>query len=182
MKNLLLRPLIRTRMVLTSREGASRQIRRCLLDYRGLYAGVGEEEARRPVRVPPMTGIDEEMRTWSLFQILEHQVIVNRSITAIVRALSLGEEPGGEGAIDPKRGVLPSEAPGPEQLGAFRESVERHLEVVATLPGLRGTRRKEHPVFGRLDAHDWHAMFALHLQIHLWQAEEVVRRMPDAGG
>jgi len=117
------------------------------------------------------------MRSWSLFMILEHNVIVNRSITAIVRALALGEPPDGGGLIDPKRDVMPSADPGPEQIAAFRESVERRLEVVSGLPELRGTLTKQHPVFGMLDAHGWHCMFGLHLQIHLWQAEVVIRVM-----
>ncbi len=177
MKDALICGLIRTRMALTSRARASRQIQRCLLDYRGLYAGVGEDEARLPITVPPMIGVDEEMRSWSLFMILEHNVIVNRSITAIVQSLAVGEEPGGAGAIDPKRDVMPSANPGPEQITAFRESVEGHFAVVEALPKLRGTLRKQHPVFGWLDAHGWHCMFGLHLQLHFWQAEEVVRVM-----
>ena len=174
MKDVLIRALIRSRMALTTRERASGQIRQCLLNYRGLYSSVGVDEARRPVTVPPMLGVDEEMRPWSLFMILEHNVIVNRSVTSVVRALALGETPDGGGVIDPKRDVMPSADPGPEQIDLFRESVERHLEVVTGLPNLRGTRTKRHPVFGRLDAHGWHCMFGLHLQIHLWQAEEVV--------
>ena len=179
MKHSLVRALVCARMALTSRDRASRQIRRSLLEYRGLYAGVGEDEARLPITVPPMMGVDEEMRSWSLFMILEHNVIVNRSITAIVQSLAAGEEPGGAGAIDPKRDVMPSANPGPEQIAAFRESVERHLAVVEALPKLRGTLRKRHPVFGLLDAHGWHCMFGLHLQIHFWQAEEAVRVMSD---
>jgi hypothetical protein len=193
MKDLLIRPLIRLRMALTSRESASRQIRRTLLEYRGLCAGLGEEEARRPTQVPAMLGVDPEMRSWSIFQILEHNVIVNRSITGIVQSLArtsqgsrceappnglVGEAPA---VIDPKRDVLPSVNPGPEQLALFRESVEHHLAVVPELPRLRGTSRHPHPVFGRLDAHGWHCMFGLHLQIHLWQAEAVVRALSSPG-
>jgi len=46
MKEFLVRALIRSRMALTTRERASRQIRQCLLNYRGLYSSVGVDEAR----------------------------------------------------------------------------------------------------------------------------------------
>lgn len=177
MKDLFVSVLVRSRMALTSRERATRQIERLLLDYRGLYAAVGEGEARQPFTVPPMLGIDEEMRSWSLYMILEHNIIVNRVITAIVQSLATGAPLPPEAQIDPRRDVLPSAHPGPEQLPIFRESVERYLQAVAELPKLRGTAKKRHPVFGQLDAHGWHCMFGLHLQIHFWQAEEVVRVM-----
>jgi len=177
MNDFLIRALIRSRMALTTQEHASGQIRRCLLNYRGVYSSVGVDEARSPVTVPPMLGVDEDMRSWSLFMILEHNVIVNRTITAIVKGLALEETPDTGGVIDPKRDVMPSPDPGPEQIDLFRESVERHLEVVSSLPKLRGTLTKRHPVFGLLDAHGWHCMFGLHLEIHLRQADEVVRVM-----
>ena len=182
MKHWLARPLIRLRMRLTTRAAASRMIRRCLLDYRGLCAGVGDDEARQPVTVPPMLGVDPDMRNWSIFMILEHNVIVNRSITTIVTSLARGEEPAGLAVMDPKRDVMPSANPGPEQLTRFRDSVENHLRSVEGLPELRGTLTKLHPVFGRLDAHGWHCMFGLHLQIHLWQAEEIIRVMARESG
>ena len=75
--------------------------------------------------------------------------------------------------FNPKTDVMPGPDPGEEQVAAFRGSVEAHLAAVEQLGKLRGTRKKRHPVFGMLDAHGWHCMFALHLQVHLKQAEVV---------
>jgi len=105
---------------------------------------------------------------------------VNRSITVIVESLAGGAEPGGLGAINPKTDVMPSVDPGEEQIDAFRGSVTAHLETVPLLLNLRGNRTKRHPVFGQLDAHGWHCMFGLHLDIHLKQAEAVMRILRDA--
>jgi hypothetical protein len=118
-------------------------------------------------------GVDEDMRDWSFFMILEHNTIVNRSVAGVVRSLALGEDLPASARIDPKRDVMPSADPGAEQVEAFRDSVESHLATVARLPGLRRTSRLPHPVFGDLDAHGWHCMFGLHLEIHLKQAETV---------
>ena len=122
-----------------------------------------------------MIGVDEEMRDWSFFMILEHNVIVNRSISAIVAGLARGEKSLDSGVVDPKRDVMPSADPGPDQIRAFQASVEAHLDSVARLPRLRSTPTHRHPIFGQLTAHGWHCMFGLHLDIHHKQAETVAR-------
>jgi hypothetical protein len=141
--------------------------------YLSLAQALAPEAGRHPVRVPPMLGVDEDMRHWSLFMILEHNVIVNRSISAIVASLAKGEPPTAIGVKDPKRDVMPSKDPGEEQIQAFQASVKTHLEVVSRLSRLRSTQTFRHPVFGPLNAHGWHCMFGLHLQIHWHQAKAV---------
>jgi hypothetical protein len=132
-----------------------------------------------------MIGIDEDMRNWSFFMILEHNTIVNRSISSVVQSLARGEEPTGLGAIDPKKDVMPSRNPGAEQIQAFCTSIEDHLRIISDLRRLRGSITKQHPIFGEFDAHSWHCMFAFHLQIHSKQADYVVRTIlaeHDAAG
>ena len=175
MKKLLIKSAVKTRFLLTGRNRASDQIRQLMEQYLSLVQTIEPEAGRRPVRVPPMLGVDEDMRDWSFFMILEHNVIVNRSITAIVQRLARGEKPMGSGDMDPKKDVMPSADPGEEQIQAFRASVETHLENVSRLPRLRSTPTSRHPIFGQLNAHGWHCMFGLHLGIHRKQAEFVIR-------
>ena len=75
--------------------------------------------------------------------------------------------------IDPKKDVMPSADPGVEQVEVFRSSIEAHIETIARLGKLRGTVKKRHPIFGMLDAHGWHCMFGLHLEVHMKQAQLV---------
>ena len=164
----LIRFLVRSQFRLSSRARASAQIRKVADAYLALADGIDDGRGRVPVEVPPMMGVDEDMRRWSFFMLLEHNAIVNRSITSVVEGLVRGEVLEG---IDPKRDVMPSPSAGIEQVGAFRKSVERHLSVVPTLGGLRGTVKKPHPIFGPFDAHGWHCMFGLHLKVHLKQAK-----------
>lgn len=173
LKRLLIRTAVRTRFRLTSRKQASDQIRKLLAGYLSLVQSIDPEAGRLPVRVPPMLGVDEDMRDWSLFMILEHNVIVNRSITAIVESLARGEKPPAIDVNDPKRDVMPSQDPGEEQIQAFQSSVETHLEVVSRLPRLRSAATIRHPIFGQLNAHGWHCMLGLHLDIHRNQAKAV---------
>jgi len=177
MSNLFMTTAVKTWFALTSRDRASRQIRKSLAKYLALTRMVNAETGALPVLVPRMIGIDEDMRNWSFFMILEHNAIVNRSITSIVQSLVRGEEPKGAGAIDPKKDVMPSADPGEEQIKAFRSSVEEHLRVVSGVSGLRGSLGKRHPMFGEFDAHCWHCMFSFHLLIHCRQAEYVVRKI-----
>jgi hypothetical protein len=173
LKEMFIRSAVRTRFRLTSRNQASDQIRKLLAGYLLLIESIDLEAGRLPVRVAPMLGVDEEMRDWSMFMILEHNVIVNRSISAIVTSLANDEEPAGIGVADPKRDVMPSADPGKTQIQAFQSSVETHLEIVSRLTRLRSTPTYRHPVFGQLNAHGWHCMFGLHLDIHRNQAKAV---------
>ncbi len=182
MRALLIKMAVRSRFALTSRNKASLQIRRSLDAYLALSRQIKCEQGAVRVEVPRMLGIDEEMRNWSFFMILEHNAIVNRGITSIIQGLVRGEKPEGAGAIDMKRDVLPSRNPGEEQIQKFRESVEDHLQMIASHGGLRGGLRTRHPIFGRFDAHNWHCMFGLHLYIHYKQAEYVIRKISAGKG
>lgn len=174
MSNPLIRSVIRTRFLLTSREKASGIIRKSTDAYMELADHLDVSLGIRPVTVPAMIGVDPEMRGWSFFQILEHNAIVNRSISATVEALALGKEPSGAALINPKTDVLPSGLSGNDQAAAFRKSVDDHLSMIEDLPPLRRTAETTHPVFGSFDAHKWHCMFGFHLGLHLRQAERVV--------
>lgn len=174
MSNPLVNAVIRTKFLLTSQKKASEIIRSHADAYLRLADGIGAENAAKPVTVPAMIGVDQEMRSWSFFQILEHNSIVNRSIAATVESLAFGKKPSGAGLIDPKTDVLPKGLSGPEQAEAFGRSIDDYLVMVKTLPSLRGTAETPHPVFGAFDAHKWHCMFGFHLGLHLNQAKKVI--------
>lgn len=175
MKQDLIKFSVRARFLLTHSKRASIRIRKLLDQYLALAHLMGPEAGHRQVRVPPMMGVDEDMRDWSFFMILEHNVIVNHSITEMVQRLARGEKPAGTGAFDPKRDVMPSPNPGEEQVQALRASVNKHIDIVSHLSDLRRTATSRHPFFGYLNAHGWHCMFSLHLDIHLRQAQVVSR-------
>ena len=92
MKEALIKKAVRTRFSLTSKEKASQQIQRVLDKYLDLAKGMDEKTLSKEERVPRMLGVDEDMRTWSYFMILEHNSIVNRAMTEIVDSLANGRE------------------------------------------------------------------------------------------
>lgn len=144
--------------------------------YERLVEGLPPDAGRLCIEVPPMRGIDEDMRNWSFYMILEHNAIVDRTITAIVSQLARDEELHGDALINPKADVMPSSSADETQLKVFLESIDQHVETVRRLGRLRGTEALKHPVFGAFDAHKWNCMFAFHLRLHYPQADYVVRR------
>ncbi|HSO18894.1 MAG TPA: hypothetical protein VLT88_05530 [Desulfosarcina sp.] len=184
MNQSLIKAAVRARFLLTGRNQADRRIRAALSRYLSLARGIDSAHGRRHVRVPPMPGVDEDMRDWSFFMILEHNIIVNRSISAVVDRLVQGLPTAGAGAIDAKKDVMPTADAGAEQVAALKTSVENYLRMASGPVRLRGTATVRHPIFDDLDAHGWHCMFGLHLEIHLRQARAVVRAIgshPSAG-
>lgn len=167
------------RFIFTSRQRAILQAEYILKKYEILAEGLNLKDGQIKIEVPPMRGVDKDMRRWSYYMILEHNTIVNRSISAIVGHLVRGEPLCDAARIDPKKDVMPSESAGGEQLHAFRESVTAHVKMVKDFRGLRGTKTMPHMIFGDFDAHKWNCMFSFHLGLHHEQAEYVVRGVKE---
>lgn len=174
MANPLIKTAVRLRFRLTTRAQADRQIRRSADKYLSYARRIDPAAGARVVTVPRMLGVDEDMRDWSFYMLLEHNVIVSRAMSAIALCLARGDDPDTLPQIDPKRDVMPSANPGPEQVDALDATVTAHLDAVAGLKKLRGTATRPHPLFGDFDAHAWHCMFRFHLGIHLRQARMIV--------
>jgi len=177
MSNLFIKTALRSLFVVTSRKRAMKKAKGLLGAYMKLADGLSIEAGRRHVEVPPMRGVDENMRRWSFYMILEHNTIVNRNISVTIQQLVRGEPLRNVAAIDPKKNVMPSQWAGEETLQEFRDSVNEHLRMLANSGRLRGTETAPHSMFGNFDAHKWTCMFSFHLGIHYKQAEHVVRKV-----
>jgi hypothetical protein len=175
MNKLFIKTAVRSFFIVTSRNRALYQTKRFLNDYMELADGLSREVGMRSVKVPPMRGVDEDMRDWSFYMILEHNTIVNKSISSTIQQLVHGKPLRGAAAIDPKKDVMPSQSAGEEQLQEFQNSVNEHVGAMANLGRLRGTITAPHPIFGDFDAHKWNCMLSFHLSLHYKQAQHVVR-------
>ncbi|MFC4990709.1 hypothetical protein [Rubritalea tangerina] len=164
---------MRTRFKFTRKGQAVEQILAAQDIYLKLADRMTTSAGKRSVTVPRMLGIDEDMRHWSYFMLLDHNLIVNKSITARIRQLVLGEECRALERFDIKRDVMPSDQADRCVVRSFQCSIVDHIRTVESMETLRGTARTEHPLFGAFDAHMWHCMFAFHLQIHVKQAERI---------
>ncbi len=168
----LIAKIVRTKFASTTRIRARRQI----VNEAGLTLKSVEAagaEAAKPVKVPSMLGVDEDMRDWSLLMILEHNALANAAITRTMKSLGEGEV--FESTVNPKTDFMPGVDPGREQVALFEASVESHLQALDALGNLRKTESLKHPVFGELNAHGWNCVFGFHLMLHRKQAEVIVR-------
>jgi hypothetical protein len=176
MSEAIIRSAVRAKFAITSRDAACSQIRRLGDKYLELAGRLAPTSGATVVTVPAMQGVDEDMRSWSYWMLLEHNAIVNRSMTEIVCSLAEDREPGPAAQINPKTDVLPDSSSGLDQVDAFQRSIDDHLRCVPTLGKLKGTATRPHPVFGDFDAHQWHCMLGFHLMIHFKQARLIVRQ------
>mgnify|MGYP001553637111 CR=1 FL=1 len=138
MNKLFIKAVVRSLFIMTSRNRALNQTERLLNDYLELADGLSREVGIHSVKVPPMRGVDEDMRDWSFYMILEHNAIVNRSISATIQQLIQGGPLRGAAAIDPKKDVMPSQSAAEDQLQEFQKSVNGHVGLMANLGSLRG--------------------------------------------
>lgn len=179
MSTLIIKTAVRSLFRSTSRDTALSQAGEMAKKYAGLCKGITDEMGRICVTVPRMRGVDDDMRGWSLFMLLEHNTIVNRSITAVNCQLARGEELHGDAVIDPKHDVMPSASPGIEQVERFQQSIATHIQEISGLGELNKTATAQHPVFGEFNAHMWNCMFAFHLKLHVPQAMRIIRGLGE---
>jgi len=171
----LLARVVRGRFALTSRDAAEAMIHEEAARSVELTRSVSPEQAAQGTRVKSMLGVDEDMRDWSLCQVLEHNTIVNRAVCGVINHLANGAEL--PAPINPKTDVMPQDGVGLEQIEPFEASVADHLAMLAETEKLKGTEKRQHPIFGMLDAHGWNCMFGFHLQIHRKQMDEICRQL-----
>ena len=163
---------VRSKFALTSRRSADQLIRNELKKTIEVAGELGPDGCRKSVQCPQMLGVDEDMREWNYYQILEHNVIVNNRISESV-LFHVGKGPKPSPNFSIKHDVMPSRDAGIEQIEAFEKSVTDYLQLLTTVPKLRGTETVDHPIFGPLDAHKSHCLFGFHLQRHRKQAESL---------
>ena len=121
--------------------------------------------------IPRLMGLEDSSRNWSLLMVLEHLWMVNSDILKIVEALGRDVSP---------RGVLdiadykPDPDVGIDVLDRFR-MVNRDLEIeIRRRQKTRTVAQMQHPWFGRLDAHGWLCLAAMHQRLHRRQAQKIL--------
>ncbi|MBK1709625.1 DinB family protein [Marichromatium gracile] len=139
-----------------------------------IAAGLDEVQGRRAVRIRRVAGLEPGGRDWSVYMVLDHLVMVNTAVTALVHALCVSQ---GHSVEIAPADVTPHLDAGPDRIDALRASVERHAEVIERLGVLNGREPYPHPWFGPLSARQWHALAALHNRIHRVQIQRIARRL-----
>ncbi len=135
-----------------------------------LARSLSETQGRERVRIERFIGIEDSSREWSVYMTLEHLVIVNTAIAAILPQLYSGQMVGTQVKIEE---VKPVPEAGPEQIDDLVALVDRYTDIVDKLGNLRAGAKLPHPWFGALSAAQWHALAAVHNSTHRRQVERI---------
>lgn len=137
-----------------------------------LASRLSPEEGQERVRISRLFGVEASSCDWSVYMTLEHLVIANTAITALLPRLYSGRD----ACVDFSLADLkPVPNAGPEQLDSLAALRERYTEVVDKLGNLHAGARCPHPWFGPLSAAQWHALAAFHTSTHRRQVERILR-------
>jgi hypothetical protein len=133
-------------------------------------------QAKVPVLIDRVVGIEDSSRYWSVFMVLDHLRIVDEGIAQIVETLTEDRLFGQEVRI---QDVKPSPRSGSETIDRFLNEVEGYESIVTCL-GILGRRVcHPHPWFGHMTADDWHCLAAIHHWVHRRQLERIIGKLRD---
>lgn len=130
------------------------------------------EDGQRRVKIARFFGVEADSCDWSVFMTLEHLVIANTAITAMLPRLYSGHQPC---VAFPLEDLRPLATAGAEQVDSLATLRERYTEVVDKLGNLHAGARCPHPWFGHFSAAQWHALAAFHTSTHRRQIERILK-------
>lgn len=151
-----------------------RAFRRDARQALSLARGLSGEQGRTRVPIQRFPGIEGSSRNWSVYMTLDHLVMVNTAITALIHAICSDHNHGVEIRVED---VKPHADAGADRIQALESVVERYTDMIQRLGSLRSRQRHPHPWFGPLTARQWHALAAIHNRTHRAQIERILRRL-----
>lgn len=139
-------------------------------------SAVSEEARRVPVLVDPMPGLEDSSRYWSLNGVLEHLMIVSRSVEAVILSLSEGTLPDAKADIA-KLKPRSLDQDRLAEYAAYAPGLLDRLDRELAKPGrdLASPLKFHHPWFGGFKARQWYWLLGVHQAIHGRQAKEITR-------
>lgn len=145
-----------------------------------LARGLTPEQLAERVLVPPLRGLEDSSRYWSVAMVMEHLEIVNKLVCDLVVALSNGQVPPGQVQIADVKPHATVDATA--AIASFEALLARYEATVATraVP-MNATARYAHPWFGPIDAHTWLCFGPLHQRIHRKQIEAIIAGLGQPG-
>lgn len=137
-----------------------------------LVEQLSPEQSRKRILIKAPMGIEDSSRYWSAEMVLEHLIEVGSRIAIGIVELTYDEEVTVSADI---ADVKPKGGNGTEVLVDFAAFVTDYTQTLTEDVGdLQGKRIHPHPWFGRLTAHQWACLGAVHERIHRRQMERVV--------
>jgi hypothetical protein len=136
-------------------------------------SGLSDQSMTTCVVVPPMRGLEDSSRYWSVSMTLEHIDIVGRAIIGSMKELAAGRVPARvANTVDVKPAGIFNGAQALQQYKGFYDRVRQEL-TPSFFGDYNSPLTYAHPWFGPMTIRQWHWMLAVHQNIHLKQIRAI---------
>lgn len=144
---------------------------------RAQIADLTDEQLRTRVLVPPLPGLEDSSRYWSIAMTLDHIVIASRKMALLIKELDAGRVP----AL--KTDIAKLKPSGELPLDVIRQNFDQFCDqefgqILPSLQNRNSTLKFKHPWFGPMSAQAWYWLLPTHLRIHAKQIEEICKLLP----
>jgi hypothetical protein len=131
------------------------------------------------VLVPPMVGLEDSSRHWSILMAVEHLVTVGDQMSELILGLSQGKT--AFPLADPAKVKPAGSYTASDGAPLFQSFLDRFDQRLASVQNRESSYRFLHPWFGKLTAIQWHAVALLHQGLHRRQCEAILAALPAPG-
>ena len=139
-----------------------------------LESSIPDKKGNQPVLVKRLKGMEDSSRNWSAYMVFEHLHMVNVGILQIIKTLLKNKQFTQEIKIE---NVKPNPHSDISSVERFSDSAQTFLGTMQTLESLKTKTTHKHPWFGELDAHSWHTLATIHMQLHRRQLELIIAKL-----
>ena len=133
-----------------------------------IYRQLPPEKCSQKVLIKRLGGFEDSSRYWSPSMVLEHMVLVAKAMTNIIVTLDREQYLVFDARITQFK---PKENHEACLAGFFDTSMRECAERLQHVNNRNSRATHAHPWFGKLNAHGWHTVLALHQKIHRQQLE-----------
>lgn len=137
---------------------------------------LSENQLTTKILIPPITGLEDSSRFWSITMTLEHLTIVTEMMMLAISELTSGKTPQntvGTADVKPTGKILTTEV-----INEFKLLVsDDYKKFYLSLKDKNSQLRFKHPWFGLLTAKQWFWVMSTHHGVHLKQIREIKKRL-----
>jgi hypothetical protein len=141
-----------------------------------LIEPLSSEQLKTRILVPPMQGIEDSSRYWSVSMVLDHLCIVGRSISHGITQLSLKKIPEKKAdiaAVKPKIGLDEQSI-----ILDFKKFCREEYPAIKNIVQNADLNYKfSHPWFGPMNAKQWYWLMTGHHSVHLKQIKAILKSL-----
>lgn len=139
--------------------------------------GLTEAQLTTRILVPPMKGLEDSSRYWSIAMALEHIVIVGSQMAQLIPALTNNIVPDAKADIAALKPL--GKITGSESVQVFKKFARDEYALLnSSLSDKKSKTRFFHPWFGMMTAQQWYWLLSTHHYLHLQQIRAIKKRLP----